>query len=113
MAKKFLRRDSVRYSKLGKNRKKLQKWRKPKGRDSKTRLKRKGYPIKVSIGFKSSPKDKKISPILVHNTNDLDKIGKSSLIIIAKVGAKKKMDIIKQAQEKNLEIVNVKVGKHG
>ena len=41
MKKKFLRRDSVRFSKIGKNRKKIQKWRKPKGRDSKMRLKRK------------------------------------------------------------------------
>ena len=39
MTKNFLRVDSARYSKLGKGRRKLQKWRKPKGRDNKMREK--------------------------------------------------------------------------
>jgi len=50
MAKKrFLRRLTNRYLKLGKKRKKKQKWRKPKGRHNKMREKERGYPAVVSI----------------------------------------------------------------
>ena len=48
--KKFLRRTWDRYSKLGKGRKKLQKWRKPSGRDNKIREKKKGHSRLVDIG---------------------------------------------------------------
>lgn len=110
--KKFIRRDSVRYSKLGKGRKKLQVWRKPKGRDSKMRLSRKSYPATVSVGYKTAKKDSgKIDgkyPILVYNTNDIEKLGKENVAILAKVGAKKKLEIIKFAEEKKIKIINVK-----
>ena len=49
---KFLRRISNRYSKLGKRRKKKQIWRRPTGRDNKMRERRKGYPARVSVGYK-------------------------------------------------------------
>lgn len=112
--KTFIRRDMKRYSKLGKNRKKLQKWNKPKGRDNKMRLKRKGYPATVSIGY-SSPKEErgKINgkiPVLVHNTKDLDKVKSGNIAILARIGAKKKLDVIKMAQERNIKILNVKRG---
>lgn len=111
-AKKFIRRDSNRYSKIGKNRKKLQKWRKPKGRDSKMRLSRKSYPATVSVGYKSSKKesgkiDGKI-PIVVYNTKDLEKLSKENVALLAKVGAKKKLEMIKFAEEKKIKILNVK-----
>ena len=93
MPKKFIRRDSVRYSKIGKGRRKLQKWRKPKGRDNKMRLKRKSYPKTVSIGY-GKPK-KKNPQVLIRNLNDLVSADKNSEIIISKrIGAKKKIDII-------------------
>ena len=82
--KKFIRQDSSRYSKLGKNRKKLQSWRKPKGRDSKMRLSRKSYPATVSVGYKTSKAQSgKIQgkiPVLVYNTKDLEKLTKEELI---------------------------------
>ena len=110
--KKFLRRDSSRFSKLGKKRKKLQKWRKPKGRDNKMRENRHGYPKVVSVGYKStkaeSGKLKGLYPYLVYNIGDLDTAGKDSIIIIAKVGTKKKLEIIKRALEMKLKIENVK-----
>jgi len=105
--KKFLRRDAKRHSKLGKNRKKLLKWRRPKGRDTKTRLKRKGYPKTVSIGYKSSAKERKIPPTMVYNITELNKLSENSKVILAKIGARKKLEIIKQAQEKNIKIVNI------
>jgi large subunit ribosomal protein L32e len=105
---KFLRRDTVRYSKLGKNRKKIQKWRKPKGRDTKTRLKRRGYPKSPSIGYKSPSSKLKVNlniP-LIHNETELNNT-KSKIIILAKVGAKKKIDLIKKSQEKKIQIQNL------
>jgi large subunit ribosomal protein L32e len=104
MSKKFKRQESVRHLKLGKRKKKLRSWRKPKGRDSKMRLKRKGYATKVSIGFKSKPTPQ---PILVHNIKDLASLDKKSIIVLAKVGAKKKIEIMNQAREMNLKITNV------
>ncbi len=53
---KFLRRTWTRHSKLGRGRKKKQKWNSPKGRHSKTREKRRGYPVSVSIGYKGDTK---------------------------------------------------------
>ena len=106
MSKKFVRRDSVRYLKLGKRRKKARVWRKPKGRDNKMRLKRKGYPRKVSIGFKS-PKSKKPSSVFVRNLRELNKLSKNAVIILARVGAKKKLELMKRAQENNIKILNM------
>ena len=106
MKLKFLRQDYMRHLKLGKNRKKLQKWRKPKGRHSKMREKRKGYPISPSIGYKSQ---KVVTQIIINNLNELKNLNEKNPIIIAKkVGAKKKIEIIKLAQERNIKILNVK-----
>jgi large subunit ribosomal protein L32e len=107
----FIRRDLKRFSKLGKNRKKLQRWKRPKGRDNKMRLKRKSYPATVSIGYSSSRKEfgrvnGKI-PVLVHNIKDLEKIGSDNVAILARVGAKKKLEIIKFAEDKKIKIANV------
>ena len=71
----FLRRVGSRFSKLGKGRKKKQKWRRPTGRDNKMREKRRGYPAVVKIGYKQDVKlrgviDKK-NPVMIMNVNDL------------------------------------------
>ena len=111
MKKKFLRQDTNRFSKLGKKRKKLQKWRKPKGRDSKMRQKMKSYNKVVSIGYKSDKnKTGRISeklPLLIYNVRGLEKVGKNNVIIIGKVGAKKKIEILKKADEMKLNILNL------
>jgi len=111
MSKEFKRQESGRHSKLGKNRKKLQKWRKPKGRDSKMRLSRKGYSKTVSIGYKSARKESgkinNLTPVLIYNLKDLNSLNNKSLAILARVGAKKKLELIKLAQEKNIQILNV------
>ena len=111
MTKKFTRRDFKRYSKLGKRRKKLQKWRKPKGRDNKMREKRYGYPKVVSVGYKSprksSGKIEGLNPVLICNTKDLEKMNKKSVVIIGRVGAKKKIEIIKKSVEMKLKILNL------
>lgn len=112
MPKKFLRQQTVKISRLGKNRKKLQRWRKPKGRDSKMREKRKSYPARPTVGHKTAKKDSgKIdgkNVILVYNLKELAKVDKNSVAIIAKIGAKKKLELIKYASENKVKLLNVK-----
>lgn len=116
MSKEFVRQESTRHSRVGKNRKKLQKWRRPKGRDSKMRLKMKSHPRTVKVGYKSPKKESgkinKQTPKLIYNLNDLAKLSKNQIAILAKVGAKKKLEIIKHAEEKKIKILNVKEDKN-
>ena len=100
---KFLRRDTVRYSKLGKGRKKLQKWKRPRGRDNKIRLSRKGYPAAVSIGFK---KPLRPQPVVIYNAKELEKLQNQKQIILGKIGAKKKLELVKIAESKGIKIIN-------
>ncbi len=108
--KKFLRADTMRHSRLGKNRKKLQKWRKPTGKHNKTRKKRFSYPVQPGIGFGSpkieSGKINNLIPVLVHNIQELLKLNKTNIIIIARVGARNKLNIIKKAEELKIPIFN-------
>ena len=113
MPRKFLRRDSGRFSKLGKKRKKLQKWRGAKGRDNKIREKRFGYPKKPTVGYKKEKSKAGLisgkKPIIVYTINDVEKAKKTenTIIIIGKVGARKKLDLIKHAHALELEILNI------
>ncbi len=115
MVKKFLRRVWARYSKLGRKRKKKQKWKRPTGRDNKMREKRKGYPKVVSIGY---GKEKKLrgtingkKPIIVRNVKELEKIGKDEIVIIGNVGKKKKLEIAKKINEMKIEVHNLNIKK--
>lgn len=112
---KFLRRDWIRHSKLGKNRKSKQKWKRPTGRDNKMREKRKGYPAVVSVGYRTKKSEReKIegkNPITVYNLNDLEKVGKNDAVIIGRVGKKKRLELGKKAEEKNLHVQNINVKK--
>ncbi len=112
---KFIRKEWKRYSKLGRRRKKKQTWRSPKGRHSKTREKRKGYAKIVSIGYK---KDRKLrnkingkTAIIIHNIKELERVKNGEMAIIGKVGKKKKIEILKKAEEKKILIYNVNVKK--
>jgi len=111
---KFIRRDYKRYSKIGKNRKKLQVWRRPKGRDNKMRERRFGYPKCPGVGYMSPKSEhgkiKGLTPVRVLNVKGLESIGKENIVIVGKVGAKKKMEIIKKAREMKLTILNLDKG---
>lgn len=113
-AKIFLRRNTREYSKLGAGRKKLLKWRAPKGRDNKMRLREKGRPRTVEIGYKQDIKtrgkidDKEI--IFVQNIEDMKKLHKGSVVMLGRLGAKKKLELAKIAKEKDLKIVNFSFG---
>ena len=111
MAKRFLRTDYMRLSKLGKNRKKLQVWRRARGMHSKIRRRRRGYPEMPLIGRRTPKKQANkvngLIPVLVHNLNELGRTTKNNIIIIARIGAKKKIELIKKAKEMNLQILNL------
>ncbi|MBT4258094.1 50S ribosomal protein L32e [archaeon] len=115
MAQKFLRRSWNKLSKLGKGRKKVQRWRKPTGRDNKMREKRKGYSPLVSIGYRSDKETRgtlrKMVPITVMNLSDLSKIQKGQIAYLGKVGKKKKISILEKAKEMKIEFHNVKIEK--
>ena len=108
--KKFLRRNTSRHSRLGRGRKKKQIWRKPKGRDNKMREKKRGYPKTVSIGYKKNISEKIVE---IRNINDLNKVKEGDKIKMGSIGAKKKYEIIKKAQEKRMtdRIINVNTKK--
>jgi len=118
---KFLRRVGSRFSKLGKGRKKKQKWRKPTGRDNKMREKRKGYPAVVKIGYKQNVKIrgevkdtlKSTSriPVMIMNVKDLEKIKKNEIGIIGKIGQKKKIEIARRLAYPSVQRTGAKVAK--
>jgi large subunit ribosomal protein L32e len=113
--RKFIRRNWTKASRLGRGRKKKQVWRAPKGRHSKTREKRKGYPIKVMVGFKGKKEERNLmknkKPILVKNLKELEKIGKGEIAIIGKIGNKKRIELAKKAKEKGIPVYNINVNK--
>ena len=109
---KFLRQETVRHKRLGKNRKKLQKWRRPRGKHNKTRLKRFSYPIQPEVGFGTPRKDAGkvdgLYPLLIENMADLSKLSKNNIAIISRnIGAKKKVGIIKKIDEMKIRILNI------
>tara|TARA_Y100000310_G_C20620894_1_gene783217 strand:+ start:342 stop:710 length:369 start_codon:yes stop_codon:yes gene_type:complete len=112
--KKFLRRTWDRYSKLGKGRKKLQKWRKPTGRDNKMREKMKGHPKVVSIGYKKSEKVRKATKsnqIFIKNIRELEGIEKNQTVFVGHVGKKRKIELAKKAKEKGISLQNLNTKK--
>ncbi len=105
---KFLRRISNRYSKLGRRRKKKQVWRRPTGRDNKMRERRRGYPVRVSIGYK---KGEEVKKIVIQNPKELEKIDKKAVILVGNVGKKKKIEIVKKAREMKIKLSNLNINK--
>jgi large subunit ribosomal protein L32e len=88
-------------------------WRKPKGNDNKMRLQLKGYPPIVKVGY-GSPRDIRnlhpsgLEPVVVHSLNELKGLDpkKHIVYIASNVGLKKRIELIKAAQEKGFKIAN-------
>lgn len=106
----FIRKDWHKKVKLGSTVKKLRKWRAPKGRHNKIRLGRKGHISRPSIGWGSDNKFKgkidNLNVVRVENISSLENVEKGFAIIIAKVGKKKREEIIKKASEMKIRIIN-------
>ena len=106
--KKFIRTSANRYSKLGVRRKNKQKYRKGKGIDNKMRLNMKGHSRKVKDGFRTAKKTrnliKELKPITINNVNDLNKIKSGMIGILAKIGNKKKKELLEYVIKNNIKI---------
>jgi len=90
------------------------KWRRPKGLHSKMRKKLKGYRKSPSPGYGSPNEVKGVHPsglkqILVNSIKDLEKIeSDSGIILSSKIGLRKKIELVKEAIEKKIKILNIK-----
>ncbi|MEK6945749.1 MAG: eL32 family ribosomal protein [Nanoarchaeota archaeon] len=111
----FLRRSHNRFSKLGLRRKKKQVWRSPKGRHNKMRKKRKGYPAVVSVGYSTDKKIKgKINdktPVVINNMKELEGLKNDRVVLIGKIGKKKKLEIVKKLKEMKISMLNLNVNR--
>ncbi|MEM4188117.1 MAG: 50S ribosomal protein L32e [Candidatus Hadarchaeum sp.] len=104
---KFRRQEWFRFKRLG------EKWRKPRGRDSKLRLRVSGKGHLVSIGHRVPKKVRGLHPsglaeVLVKNLSDLEKIdaARQAIRIAANVGRKKREQILKRAEELKIKVLN-------
>ena len=104
---KFIRQESWRYVRIKEN------WRRPRGLDSKMRLKRKGWPKMPDIGYGSPRLVRGLHPsgfreVLVYNVEQLRSINpdKEAARIAHTVGKKKRIEIIKKAEELGIRVLN-------
>jgi large subunit ribosomal protein L32e len=105
----FLRQDIHKKKRLSKV------WRKPRGLQSKQRLEKRGYTLKVKTGYGTDASIKGtdrtgLRPVLVASVEALEKVDPKveSILISSNVGKRKKLDIVKKAVEKKLTLSNVK-----
>ena len=105
----FSKQDAHKKSKLSKS------WRKPRGLQSKMRLKKRGYRRSVSTGWKSPAEVKGLTrdgleKIMITNVSQIESIDpkKQAVEIVSSVGLKNKLVIIEEAVKKNIKITNVK-----
>jgi ribosomal protein L32E len=107
---KFLRTDWHKKIRLGKGVKKNLKWHGAKGRQNKLRLNRKGRMQRPKIGWGADASVKDfvggMEVVQVENVKEVEAVKKNQGIIIAKVGAKKKAEIIKKAVGMKIKILN-------
>lgn len=103
----FRRQEWFRFKRLG------EKWRQPRGLDSKMRLCKSGKPAMPAIGYKL-PKDVRgLHPsgrveVMVSNPKGLEGINSEKQVvrIAAAVGSRKREQIIKRAQELKIKVLN-------
>jgi large subunit ribosomal protein L32e len=104
---RFVRQESWRYDRLAQN------WRKPKGKDNKMRRQLSGVPRIVKIGYRGPKDARSLHPSgytdnIVYNVNDLYKLdpNKDAARLAHTVGARKRMQIISQATNMHIKILN-------
>ncbi len=106
---KFRRQEWFMYKRLG------EKWRRPKGKNSKMRLGIKGKPSVVSIGYRNPKRVRGFHPsglkeVLVESIGMLDEIDPKTqaVRISSRIGKKKRLQLIARARELGLRILNLR-----
>jgi len=104
---KFRRQEWFRFARLG------EKWRKPRGGNSKMRLGMKGKPAIVSIGYRSPKSVRGVHPsgfveVMVYSTRDLEGLdtNKQAVRIGSSVGGRKREQIMVKAKELGIRVLN-------
>ena len=107
---KFLRTDWHKKIRLGKGVKKNQKWHGAKGRQNKLRLNRKGRMQRPKVGWGAAANIKDfvggLEAVRVENLKEMAAVNKGQGVIIAKVGARKRVEIVAKANEMKITILN-------
>jgi|SRR5271157_13762 len=108
----FARQESWKYVRLKEN------WRRPHGLDNKVRKRFKGWPARVSVGYRGPRGARKLHPsgfeeVRMYNTEGLKKIDpKTQVVRIAHtVGKRARAKILVEAREKGITVLNVKLTK--
>jgi len=89
------------------------KWKRPRGKDNKMRLKLKGYPPMASVGY-GTPSELKdlhpsgLVPVVVSNVREIDALDpqKHAIYISSTVGLKKRIELINYAKSKGFRVLN-------
>ncbi len=88
-------------------------WRKPRGIDNKKRIRKKSHGKNVKIGYKNDAKRRNLHPsgkeeVRVFNVQEVESLkGRDVVVRIAgQVGKKKRIEIMKKAEELNLRVLN-------
>ncbi|KYH38722.1 MAG: 50S ribosomal protein L32e [Candidatus Bathyarchaeota archaeon B23] len=104
---RFRRQESWRYARIKES------WRRPRGIDSKMRLKRKGWPPSPSVGYRSPRAVRGLHPsgyeeVLVHNVGDLAAVDPETqaVRIAGAVGARKRALILAEAGRRGIKVLN-------
>ncbi len=104
---KFKRQESWRYKRIKEN------WRRPRGIDSKMRMRVKGWPPSPNIGYGTPNVVKGLHPsgyreVRVFNLEDLEKVDpKAEAVRIAhQVGYRKRVEITNRARELGIHVLN-------
>ena len=103
----FVRQESWRYKRLDES------WRRPRGIDSKMRLKKKGWPKSPNVGYRSPKNLRGLHPsgyreFLVRNLSDLERLDPEldAVRIAHTVGEKKAIEIASRAYDMGLKVLN-------
>ncbi len=106
--KKFKRQESTYKKKLETG------WRKPRGMDSKMRIRKKGKLPIVLVGYRNPKSTRDIHPsglveVLVSNVKDLESIDpkKQAVRIRSTVGKRKREEILKVAKSSEIKVLNL------
>lgn len=104
----FIREESWRYKRIASS------WRRPKGIDSKMRLKKKDRPKSVEVGYRSPRRVRGFHPSgfeekLIFNVKDLENVDLNQVVRIGHtVGLKKRSRIVEKAEELGLRVLNAR-----